>query len=470
MATTLTNLETVRRVLRGVSGPQPLAGTALRAADAYAAMMAAEWTESGDGPAVPPHHCDNASPMPGDAYRQTWGYDKAKRTERSACGAVCYSVRLPDDALEGEDCGIASVSAKVFGDRYLECGTILTAILSDNEVPPAWDSVLADGASTSAILVPDTTDADDNEIEPNKRADTSATALLPIGDSAAAYLHLVLRVADYLAVRDAWHEGGAMLDPSTISVVFSRDVVPDDTSVPARWTAPEYESGDEAALSRTGNVFASATWPTGHAAGLSGDDLWDAVADIFSLAAPVADENVFNGHHMARLGRWPMASGTDPDGDYADVGAIRADYAGQSFPWLAGFVAGMRVRIPNRSRMFSRLSWTIPAAAMRVRVAVYLAGLPPVATAPLRHSTPSAALADWTGLFDGKAASLPFAEGAEMTLENVASAIVDLAAGSTAIPLRLCVDGSATVVVAVAPYAPRNYASVRWPLEGWILS
>lgn len=227
MATTLTHLETVRRVLRGFSGPQPLAGTAQRAADAYAAMTAAEWTESDDGPAVPPHHCDRASPMPGDAYRQTWGYDKSTRTERSACGAVCYTVRLPADALGGEACGVASVSAKVFGDRYLECGAILTAILSEDAVPPAWGAILADGASTSAILVPAATDAHGDMIEPNKRADTSATATLPVGEPAAAWLHLVLRVADYLAVRDAWHEGGAMLDPDSIAVTFSRDVASD---------------------------------------------------------------------------------------------------------------------------------------------------------------------------------------------------------------------------------------------------
>jgi hypothetical protein len=409
--------------------------------------------------------------MDGDCFRQTWGYDAAARTERSACGAVCYSVKLPADALSGETCGVASVSAQIYGDRYLECGAVMTAILSDDPVPPAWDAILADGTSTGALLVPAATDAHGDAIKPNKRADTSTVATIPLGEPAAAWLHLVLRVADYLAYRDAWHEGGAMLDPSTIYVTFSRDVLPDDASVPARWTVPEYESGDEAALSRTGNIFSSATWPTGHAAGLSGDDLWDAVADILSLDAPVADENVFNGHHMARLGRWPMASGTDPDGDYANVGAIRASYAGQSFPWLCGFVAGMRVRIPGRSRTFSRLDiGPVIATTMRVRVAVYLAGLPPIATSPRRHSTPAAALADWTGLFEGTAAALPFAEGAEMPLEHVASAIIDLAADPTVIPLRLRVDGSATVVVAVAPYAPRNYAQVRWPLEGWTLS
>ena len=471
MAETLSGLETVRRVLCGVSGPQPLSGTAARAAEAYAAMAAAAWSEADPDPCIPAHHCDTAAPMDGDCFRQTWGYDAAARTERSACGAVCYSVKLPADALSGETCGVASVSAQIYGDRYLECGAVITAILSDDPVPPAWDAILADGTSTGALLVPAATDAHGDEIKPNKRADTSAVATIPVGESAVAWLHLVLRVADYLAYRDAWHEGGAMLDPSTIYVTFSRDVLPDDASVPARWTVPEYEAGDEAALSRTGNIFASATWPTGHAAGLSDDDLWDAVADILSLDAPVADENVFNGHHMARLGRWPMASGTDPDGDYANVGAIRAVYDGQSFPWLCGFVAGMRVRLDGRSRTFSRLSFgSVPAAATRVRIAVYLAGLPPIATAPLRHSTPSAALADWTRIYAGTAVSLPFADGAATVLEHVATAVIDLADGLADIPCPATVRDAATLVVAVAPHAPRGYAHVRWPLEGWTLS
>ena len=223
MATTLTGFDFVRRVLRGFSGPQPLGGTAQRAAEAHAAMLASSWIASADGPTIPAHHYDTASPAPGDAYRQTFGYDESTRTERSACGAVCYSIKIPADALTGEACSVSSVSATLVGDRYLECGAIMAAFLSDDATPPAWADILA-APSTAALLAATSAEA---TVKPNKRADKSATATVSLSAAAKPYLHLVLRVADYTAVRAAWHEGGAMLDPDTISVTFSRDVTPD---------------------------------------------------------------------------------------------------------------------------------------------------------------------------------------------------------------------------------------------------
>ena len=356
MATTLTNLETVRRVLRGVSGPQPLAGTAQRAADAYAAMMAAEWTESGDVPSVPPHHFDNASPMPGDAYRQTWGYDKSTRTERSACGAACYSVRIPADALSGEACGVASVSAKAFGDRYLECGAILTAFLSEDAVPPAWDAILADGVSTSAILVPAATDAHGDTIPPNKRADTSATATLPVGEPAAAWLHIVIRVADYLAVRDAWHEGGAMLDPSTVAVTFSRDVaedIPSKGGYPLFWQAPTIEglsiwSYDASA------VFAievpNPEWATFAPASTT----WTASAQqlrelMFGIRMPGAiypqdtgGRELFYGHMVLPYG----CNGWDHPAPSTVDGTIWTGYKLRTFTYPSSIYGGATLRLP----------------------------------------------------------------------------------------------------------------------------
>ena len=241
MATTFDSLPIVRRVLRGVSGPQPLAGTPQRAADAYAAMLAGEWAISDDGPAIPAHDYKPDTPAPGDAYRQTWGYNQEARTERSACGACCYTVRIPADALTGESCAITAISAGLLGDRYLECGALVTILGSASPVPPSFAEFVANGETLGPILIPDTT------IERvNDRQDTSATlAWEPESAPAApAYLHICLRVADYLATRGAWHEGGASLNLESVSVTFSRDVAVDISSAggfPLFWQAPTIE-------------------------------------------------------------------------------------------------------------------------------------------------------------------------------------------------------------------------------------
>ena len=469
MATTLTKLPFVRRVIRGISGPQPLAGTPQRAADAYAAMRAAGWAESDDGPAIPAHDYDADAPAPGDAYRQTWGYNPEARTESTACGAACYTYRLPADATTGEACSVASVSINLVGDRYLECGAMVTFLASESATPPPFAQLVAAGETAGPVLVPDTT------IERvNERLDTSATLeWTPAGLVAPAYLHVLIRVADYTAARGAWHEGGAMLDPESISVTFSRDVAVDDTSVIARWTPPEEELGGEAALSRAAVVFGSVSWPTGIYAGLPAPVLWDAVDDAMRLPF-VAAENVFNGHHCARLGRWPDASGTLPQGDWAAVGAVEERWSGHSFPWVCGFVLGLRVHLRGGARSFSRLHFgVVPAApGLVVRAAAYLAGDPPVSSSGLRLSTPDAARLDWSALFAGTAESLPLCgvEGAAMPLTPVGAARIDLKDGADGIPVALRVEDAATIILAVAPFAPESYARVNWPLCDWVLS
>lgn len=229
MATTLTNLPVTRWTISGFSGPQPLAGTEDRAREAYAAMCAAEWVRSIEGASIPAHHYDFASPQGGDAYRQTWGYDAVTRTERSACGAVCYSVKIPADALTGDSCSVASVAASIFGDRWLDGGAIVSAILSADATPPAFSDFLSASATTTAMLAPTpaTKPAGADAKWRNARADGTATLALTVGSPATAWLHVCLRVANYLFVYGAWHDGGAMLNPDTLSVTFSRDVTPD---------------------------------------------------------------------------------------------------------------------------------------------------------------------------------------------------------------------------------------------------
>lgn len=473
MATTLTNLPVKRWTVTGISRPQPLAGTVDRAREAYEAMRAADWAETDGGPAIPAHDYDADAPAPGDAYRQTWGYDAAARTERSATGAVCYSVKVPSDALTGEACSVVSVAAALVGDRWLDGGAIVSAIVSASAAPPPFSDFLAAPATTEAMLAP--TPADKPEGAPanwrNLRADATGTLALDVDAASDAWLHICLRVADYLFVYGSWHDGGVMLNPESISVSFSRDVAADDTSVIARWTPPEEELGGEAALSRAAVVFGSVSWPTGICAGLPAPVLWDAVDDAMRLPF-VAAENVFNGHHSARLGRWPDASGTLPQGDWAAVGVVEERWSGQSFPWLCGFILGLRVHLRGRSRTFSRLDFgPVPATSgLVVRVAAYLAGDPPADASGLRLSTPDAARLDWGRLFIGSATSLPLCGGGEMALSPVVTARIDLAEGATGIPAALRVEDSATIVLAVAPLAPETYAHVNWPLCDWILS
>ena len=232
MATTLTKLPFTRWTITGTSGPQPLAGTEDRAAEAYAAMCAAEWVRSDGDATVPAHDYDAASPAPGDAYRQTWGYDADARTERSATGAVCSSVKIPADALTGTACSVSSVAASLFGDRWLDGGAIVSAILSADATPPPFSDFISASVTTAAMLAP--TPATKPAGAPanwrNLRDDSSETLALTVGESAAAYLHICLRVYNYHFTYGAWHDGGAMLDPSTLAVTFSRDVTPDAAS------------------------------------------------------------------------------------------------------------------------------------------------------------------------------------------------------------------------------------------------
>lgn len=207
-------------------------------------MCAAEWRRSADAADLPAHDYVAVSPVAGDAYRQTWGYDAAARTERSATGAVCYSVQIPADALTGDACSVVSVAAALAGDRWLDGGAIVSAILSSDEAPPPFSAFLAASATTEAMLVP--TPADKPAGAPanwrNLRADATGTLALDVDAAAAAWLHICLRVADYLFVYGAWHDGGAMLDPSTIAVTFSRDVAVDASTeggYPLYWLEPD---------------------------------------------------------------------------------------------------------------------------------------------------------------------------------------------------------------------------------------
>jgi hypothetical protein len=67
----------------------------------------------------------------------------------------------------------------------------------------------------------------------NDGTDTSATVTFNWSSApktSLAYLHIVLRLTDYLTHRGAWIEGGAMIDGANIAVTFNRAVAPDATA------------------------------------------------------------------------------------------------------------------------------------------------------------------------------------------------------------------------------------------------
>lgn len=359
MATTLKNLPVTRWTVTGISRPQPLAGTADRAREAYEAMCAAKWVRSDDAADLPAHDFVAVSPVAGDAYRQTWGYDAAARTQRSATGAVCYSVKIPSDALTGEVCSVVSVAAALTGDRWLDGGAIVSAILSATATPPAFSDFLATSATTEAMLVPTPT------VKPegapanwrNLRADASGTLALDVDAASDAWLHICLRVADYLYVYGAWHDGGAMLDPSTIAVTFSRDVAADvstEGGYPLYWHKPYLPfrmSWDCSAVFaiEVPNPMWSTFWPATTTWSASAQQLRELLSGIRMPGAisvkDVGNNSLFFGHMVIAYGEEASAIGSRPPASGVE-GTIWAGYKLHSFTFPSSQNNGATLKLP----------------------------------------------------------------------------------------------------------------------------
>lgn len=154
---------------------------------------------------------------------------------------VCYSFKLPADATSGSACNITALSFSVTGDRYLDRGADVFVVYSSDLAPVDPVSFL-DGSYTSPRVATGLCRTDDQPETPNNRHGVTAQVSLAPSRAATAYIHVVIRLTDYLATRGAWIEGGAMLDSAAISVTFSRNVTPDATSdtpyiVPGYWAS-----------------------------------------------------------------------------------------------------------------------------------------------------------------------------------------------------------------------------------------
>lgn len=219
------------RVSGESDGPQGADGVGQLAATAYAAMCAAPWEYDHDAAEIPVHEFDRPRPR-GQAYKAVWGYDADARTQRSCCGAACLSYRIPADALDdGNADGVAnllSVQMQVAVDRYCDAGVQVFAIVTDEITPPSVTAAAA-GASAGATVWFATSgqaDAEGNPLAPNKRDGEAGDASFAFGEPEAPgrFLHVYLLMADYLGVRGAWIEGGAIFASESAGVEFSREV------------------------------------------------------------------------------------------------------------------------------------------------------------------------------------------------------------------------------------------------------
>lgn len=301
MPTTFANLVPIRRVAVGdCSGPMGSGFDAL-ARSAYAALLRADWTQSAEPPFLPVHdngQTANKTIPHGDAWKCSYGYDAAARTERSACGAVCYTFALPSDATAGTPANISTVSLSLTGDRYLDAGVDLYLVPSESPTPPAIPDLLA--------LTPVGTycaTSDQSPTPPNERHGvTEAVAATP-GVAAQPYLHVALLLHDYTTNRGAWIEGGAMLEGAAATIGFSREVAtPSGSERILRETAYFGEGSDRKVVTSMAAWFINYPYDTIASAPSSSDG----VSDILSLI-----RTAYSGGVSPITAEWGFINGAD---------------------------------------------------------------------------------------------------------------------------------------------------------------
>lgn len=236
--------------LRGKSDLMSITAMPAMTTLAYDRMAAAAWIELAEKESdLPPHDWAQSGFLDTyDAAKYCGDYAAGKQIAY-AC-AACYSIKLPAEAQTGTKAKVEAVLASVYGDRWLAEGAILSAFLTASATPPAWADIV-DG-STALASSPDPAPAADAVTVPDWHAplrqitrsntapdnDYAATLTPATATNATAYLHVVIRLSDYISVpqltltgggtRDsAWIEGGAKIDGTTLAVQFDRAVTPD---------------------------------------------------------------------------------------------------------------------------------------------------------------------------------------------------------------------------------------------------
>ena len=220
MATTLKIQRFIRSVRQGRT-PAPVSCTAMSACtqQAYDAMLAASWERVEEREAGLPRHnwAQTGFSNLWDAAKYCGDY--ADGYQHGYATAVCYTIRMPADALAGTVANIVSLAIPVYGDRWLADGCDIGVTLSASATPPAWDAPPDDAVTGQLAVVPSNTGTDTSAIVTFDWSAAPKTTL--------AYLHITLRLTNYLTHRGAWIEGSAMIDGAAVAVEFDRDVTPD---------------------------------------------------------------------------------------------------------------------------------------------------------------------------------------------------------------------------------------------------
>lgn len=224
------------RVSAESDGAQGADGVSQLAKTAFRNLLDADWEYDHDEPTLPVHEYDRARPY-GQAYKAVWGYNADERTERSCCGAACYTYRIPDDAFDETNVdGVAllsQVAVQIQVDRYCDKGAIVYCELSHSSSPTKLNAIMGVTIEAQSWFATNEQTSDSgNEIPPNKRSGASGEATYNLNSQAPQeYLHVYLLLADYESVRGAWIEGGAIFTSDSVNVEFSRTITFADDSV-----------------------------------------------------------------------------------------------------------------------------------------------------------------------------------------------------------------------------------------------
>ena len=436
MPTTITYHRIQRHVLQGRTAmPVSVTAVASAAEQAYSAMSGALWRAVAPLATTMPQHswAQTGSADNYDAYKFCGDYGTGTRMQHVYAGAVDYVVKVPSDALVGGACNLTSLTVTLYGDRWLADGAILAAIPSASAVPPTWAQVLA--ATTQSAAVMAVTPAN---LGPDQTADVTLT--FPGATAVTAYVHLILRLADYATHRGSWVEGGATIDYATLSVVYSRAPVVADAAEAVAQTAPYLNTAYAPAQS-----YRFAGYYNGSATG----------SDVITPSSGTLPE-----WQAAMFGF--LNGGNVAASDDAFVGAVLQAGSGTADKAILYGRAFTRSFVFPRQGFIKSLSWATafaPSSGVPIRysIAAYICapyqGADTMGISP-QYLVVGAGDAGLLDLAEGQRTSLVFTTPAR-TYSVIAAGAVQVDPGQSVSSISLAADPmrSAVVIVVVSPVA-----------------